>query len=84
MMKVAAKYDLWPVNLGIRDKKVKGLTRRELHRLEFARDYFIELGLNSQCDFPSMHKSGAEHRISPFKLAAEELYTDMLLLKDDD
>jgi len=39
MTEVSAKYDLWPVNLGIRDKNVKGLTRRELQRLEFARNY---------------------------------------------
>jgi len=83
MTEVAAKYDLWPVNLGIRDKNVKGLTRRELQRLEFARNYLVELGLNSQCDFPSGHEGGAEHRISPFKLAAETLYTKMLMLKDD-
>jgi hypothetical protein len=80
---VAAKYDLWPVNLGIQEKEVKGVTRSELQRVQFARDYFVELGLNSQCNFPSGHRSGAEHRISPFRLAAEELYRKMLLLKDD-
>jgi len=83
MTEVAAKYDLWPVNLGIRDKKVKGLTRRELQRLEFARNYLVELGLNLQCDLPSGHESRAEHRISPFKLAAKTLYTKMLILKED-
>ena len=83
MMKVAAKYDLWPVNLGIRDKNVRGVTRRELQRVEFAREYLIELGLNSKPRFPGGHESGAEHKISPFKLAAEDLYTKMLLLKSD-
>ena len=83
MRDVAAKYDLWPVNLGIQEKEIKGVTRSELQRVEFARDYLVELGLNSKCDFPSGHRSGAEHRISPFRLAAEELYTKMLLLKDD-
>jgi len=83
MRDVAAKYNLWPVNLGIQEKKIKGVTRSELQRVEFARDYLVELGLNSQCGFPSGHRSGAEHWISPFKLAAEELYRKMLLLKDD-
>ena len=83
MRDVAVKYDLWPVNLGIQEKEIKGVTRSELQRVEFARDYLVELGLNSQCDFPSGHEGGAEHRISPFKLAAETLYTKMLMLKDD-
>jgi len=83
MRDIAAKYDLWPVNLGIQEKEIKGVTRSELQRVEFARDYLVELGINSQCDFPSGHRSGAEHRISPFRLAAEELYRKMLLLKDD-
>jgi hypothetical protein len=82
MRDVAAKYDLWPVNLGIQEKEIKGVTRSELQRVEFARDYLVELGLNSKCDFPSGHRGGAE-QISPFRLAAEELYTKMLLLKDD-
>jgi hypothetical protein len=83
MRDIAAKYDLWPVNLGIREKEIEGVTRSELQRVEFARDYLVELGLNSQRAFPSGRRSGAEHRISPFRLAAEELYEKMLLLKDD-
>jgi hypothetical protein len=83
MRDVAAKYDLWPVNLDIQEKEIKGVRRSELQRVEFARDYLVELGLNSKCDFPSGHRSGAEHRISPFRLAAEEVHTKMLLLKDD-
>lgn len=82
MKKTAAKYDLWPVNLGLRFTRVRGRARRELQRIEFARDYLVELGLNSQCKFPSGHESGAED-VSPFRLAAEELYTKMLMLKDD-
>jgi hypothetical protein len=76
MKEIAAKSDLWPVNLGLRVKVVKRVPVREITRLAFARNYLIELDLNSQCDFPSAHGGG-----SPFRLAAEELYTEMLMLK---
>ena len=77
MKEIAAKSDLWPVNLGLRVKVVKGEPVREITRLAFARNYLIELELNSQCDFPSAQGSGS----LPFRLAAEELYTKMLMLK---
>src|SRR5205823_11150398 len=70
MKEIAAKCDLWPVNLGLRVKVVKGEPVREITRLAFARNYLIKLELNSQCDFPSAPGSG-----SPFRLAAGELYT---------
>jgi hypothetical protein len=76
---IAAASDLWPVNLGLRVKVVTGEPVREITRLTFARNYLIELGLNSQCDFPSAQGSGSH---SPFRLAAAELYTKMLMLKD--
>ena len=82
MKETAAKYDLWPVNLGLRIRKVKGRPAYKVTRQAFARDYLTELGLNSQCDFPSSHRGGAAS-MSPFKLAANELYIKMLLLKDD-
>jgi len=41
-----------------------------------------KLGLNSQCDFPSAHGGGAEP-VSPFRVAAVELYTKLLMLKAD-
>jgi hypothetical protein len=82
LRKVAAKYDLWPVNLSLRTKMVKGKPVYEVTRQAFARDYLIQLGLNSHCDFPSSHETGAES-MSPFKLAAEALYIKMLMLKDD-
>ena len=75
---IAKTRNLWPVNLGLRVKVVKGKPVREVTRLAFARNYLTELELNSQCDFPSAHGTG-----SPFRRAAEELYTKMLLLKDD-
>lgn len=78
---IAATYDLWPVNLGLRAKMVKGGPVYEVTRQAFARDYLIELGLNSFCDFPSWYESGAQS-VSPFRLAAKELYTKMLLLKE--
>jgi len=77
MKEIAAKWDLWPVNLGLRVKVVKGKPVREISRLAFGRNYLIELELNSQCDFPSAQ--GDFH--SPFRLAAEDLYTYMLILK---
>jgi hypothetical protein len=80
MREVAAKYDLWPVNLGRRVRQIKGKRMYEVSRLAFARNYLIELELNSQCHFPSQHESGAQS-VSPFRLAAEELYIKMLLLK---
>jgi hypothetical protein len=78
MKEIAAESDLWPVNLGLRVKVVKGEPVREITRVEFARNYLIELELNSQCHFPSAQGSGPH---SPFRLAAEELYTNMLMLK---
>jgi hypothetical protein len=78
MKEIAAKSDLWPVNLGLRVRVVKGQPVREITRLAFARDYLIELELASQCDFPSTQDSGSH---SPFRLAAKELYMKMLMLK---
>src|SRR5262249_21599441 len=78
---IAATCDLWPVNLGLRAKMVKGSPVYKVPRQAFARDYLIKLGLNSCCDFPSRHESGAESG-SPFRLAAEDLYRWMLLLKE--
>jgi hypothetical protein len=79
---IAKTLNLWPVNLGLRVKVVKGKPVREITRLAFARNYLTELELNSQCDFPSAQGSGTGAD-SPFRLAAEELYTKMLMLKDD-
>ena len=78
---IAATYDLWPVNLGLRVKMVEGKPVYEVIGQAFARDYLMWLGLNSFCDFPSWRESGAES-ISPFSLAAKELHTMMLLLQD--
>lgn len=82
MREVAEKNDLWPVNLGIKAKKVKGRVRNELTRREFARDYLIKLGLNTKCDRPSFECTGAEQK-SPFWFAARELYSDLLFIKHD-
>src|SRR5262249_4530299 len=43
MKEIAAKCDLWPVNLGLRVKVVKGKPVREISRLAFGRNYLIEL-----------------------------------------
>jgi hypothetical protein len=53
MKEVAKTQDLWPVNLGLRMKVVKGKPIRELTRSSFAREYLIGLELNSQCTFPT-------------------------------
>jgi hypothetical protein len=79
MKEIAAKSDLWPVNLGLRARVVDGEPVREIMRRTFARNYLIELELNSRCDFPSAQGSGSH---SPFRLAAEGLYKKMLMLKD--
>ena len=78
MKGIARTRNLWPVNLGLRVKVVKGKPVREVMGLTRARNYLTELELNSQGEFPSAHRSG-----SPFGWAANELYTKMLLLKDD-
>jgi hypothetical protein len=75
---IARTRNLWPVNLGLRVKVVKGKPVREVTGLAFARNYLTELELNSRGDSPSAHGSG-----SPFRWAADELYTKMLVLKDD-
>jgi hypothetical protein len=80
MKEVARGQDLWPVNLGLSVRIVKGKPTFQLTRRAFARKYVTELELNSQCRFPSQHESGAQS-VSPFKLAAEGLYIKMLLLK---
>jgi hypothetical protein len=82
MKEIARTRDLWPVNLGRRLKTVTGKRTHEIRRLTFARKYLNELELSSQCNFPNTPRSGLESP-SPFKLAAEDLYTKMLLLKDD-
>jgi hypothetical protein len=61
---------------------VKGKPTPRVTRLSFARKYVTNLGLNLECNFLSSHESGAEP-ISPVRLAAEDLYTNMLLLKRD-
>jgi hypothetical protein len=78
---IAVTCDLWPVNLGLRAQMVKGRPVYKVTRQAFARNYLIKLGLNSFCEFPSWYESGAES-VSPFRLAAKELHTTMLLLKD--
>lgn len=77
---IARTRNSWPVNLGLRVKVVKGKRVRELTGVGSARNYLTEIELSSQSDFPSGRGSGVH---SPFRLAAGELYTKMLLLKDD-
>jgi hypothetical protein len=79
---IARTCDLWPVNLGLRRKRVKRKLTYQLARQAFARHYLIQLGLASNPHYPSLHRGGAE-LVSPFKLAAEELYTKLLMLRDD-
>jgi hypothetical protein len=79
---IARTRDLWPVNLGRRVKIIKDEPTHEVTRLAFAHNYLTDIELNSQCNSPSPHESGAEP-VSPFKLAAEQLYSQMLLLKHD-
>jgi hypothetical protein len=47
MQGIAAKFDLWPVNLGLRARRTKyGREKRALTRTTFAFDYLTTLGLN--------------------------------------
>jgi len=82
MKEIARTCDLWPVNLGLQRKRVKRKLTYQLARLACARHYLIQLGLNSKCDFPSSPRGGAKS-VSPFRLAATELYTKLLMLKQD-
>lgn len=82
MREVAAENDLWPVNLGMKRKKVRGKIRNELTRVGFARDYLTELGLNIKSRWPSHDCTGAEQGRSPFWFVARELYTSLLEIKD--
>ena len=77
MREIAKTRNWWPVNLGLKGKVKNGKQMQEVTGLAFARTYLTELDLNSRCIFP---KSRA---VSPFALAAADLYTHMLLLKDD-
>ena len=81
MKEVAAKYDVWPVNLGRSRKIIGGRFEHQVTRLAFARNYLSQLELNSCCDFPSAQESGAEPA-SPFRLAAQDLYRMLLMEKD--
>lgn len=82
MKEIARRRDLWPVNLGLKWMVRNGNATPQIMRLSFARQYLTGLELNRQCRFPSSHESGAES-VSPFRLAAEQLYSQMLLLKGD-
>jgi hypothetical protein len=79
---IARTRDLWPVNLALRWETVEGKPTPEVRRLMFARGYLTDLELNLQCNFPSSHESGAKP-VSPFRVATEELYSRMLLIKRD-
>jgi len=65
----------------MKPKKVKGNVRNELTRVDFARGYLTELGLNSKCDQPTFDYTGAEQKRSPFQFAARELYSTLLRIK---
>lgn len=80
---VAANNDLWPVNIGVKRRKINGAGRCELTRVDFARDYLMELGLNTSCNWPSHHCTGAESGKSPYWFAARELYTTLLMIKHE-
>jgi hypothetical protein len=77
LREVAKSFHTWPVNLSVRkDKNDKW----KIARLKFARKYLERLEVNTACRLPSEKYTGAEQK-SPFRVAAEELYVDMLLMK---
>ncbi len=84
MKEVARGFSLWPVNMGLRakvnNKDGKRTTEMVLTRRDFAEKYLKGLGVNTDSRFPESAHSGAK-KISPFRIAAEQLYTDLLLMK---
>jgi hypothetical protein len=80
MKEIAKECDLWPVNLGLKSKRRNGKVKYELKRISFAHRYLEGLELNSKCFHHSGHQSGLED-VSPFTLAAENLYRIIMLLR---
>ena len=77
MQKVAKSFKTWPVNLGV----IRGKNgNHKITRLGFARKHLKQLDVNADCRLPTSEFSGAEPQ-SPFRLAAENLYCDLLLMK---
>jgi hypothetical protein len=86
IQEVAKNHDLWPVNLGVR-KRVsrnggKGQLTHVITRLDFAKEYLNRLGVGSNCKLPSTESTGAKPQ-SLFRLAAQRLLVDLLLMKSD-
>ena len=79
--KVAARSAVWPVNLSLRKRWVETKTEVSLDRKTFALEYLTGIRLGESCKYPTRHDSGAE-RISPLRLAAEDLYRQMMIIKE--
>ncbi len=76
---VAKSSALWPVNLGM-DKDKSG--NPKVTRQTFARKYIERLAVNTECRWPGSDVTGAES-LSPFHVAARELYTQLLVKKSE-
>jgi hypothetical protein len=84
MKEVAREFSLWPVNMGLRPKVNNKAGKRKIEivltRRDFAEEYLKGLGVNTDSRLPESAYSGADVK-SPFRIAAEQLYTDLLLMK---
>ena len=84
MREVAREFLLWPVNMGLRPKANSKAGQRRIEmvltRRDFAENYLKSLGVNMDSRSPESAYSGADKK-SPFRIAAESLYTDLLRMK---
>lgn len=77
---VAGKFGTWPVNLGM--GKAKRTGQRDIQRVAVVENYLRRLDLNSVPYWPKTENPAADG-VSPFRLAAEQLYGALRGIKSD-
>lgn len=77
---VAGKFATWPVNIGM--GKAKRTGQRDIQRVKIAGKYLRRLDLNSEPHWPETENPAADG-VSPFCLAAEQLYGALRGIKSD-
>ncbi len=81
MAEVAVHSNLWPVNVGLKRRRMKGQIKVSPTRtLRVVLTRLTELGLGELCEYPCKHETGAES-ISPVTLAAEDVLTQIIVIK---
>ena len=78
---VAKKFNRWPVNLWLRQRKAKGGSKLALSGADFAKDYLIELSLGSDSAPFAGAQAGDARQTSPFRLAAISVLQLMQMVK---